>query len=204
MPRIRSIKPDFFKSRAVRRLSDREKLVWIGLWCFSDDEGRLIDEPGILVGELWALELTARQIDTTLTGLQEKGRLIRYSVAGEAYIQILGWEHQRISNPSISGIPTQVLANDSGISTQALRLEGRGGERKGGEAPPSPHCVKHPEGTDKPCRPCGDARRRFEAWKAAEKTKPTPKTTMPRPSECSHPKSRRIEGYCDRCGARVE
>lgn len=198
MPRIRSIKPDFFKSRAVRRLNDREKLVWIGLWCYADDEGRLVDEPGILVGELWALELTARQIDTTLNGLSEKGRLIRYSVDDEGYIQILGWEHQRISNPSSSGIPTQVLANDSGIGTQVLRLEGKGGERKGGERPPTPHCVKHPEGTDKPCRACGDARRRFEAWKAEQKNKPTSTPRRADPKTCKH-KKHPTEDYCVLC-----
>lgn len=198
MPRIRSIKPDFFKSRAVRRLSDREKLVWIGLWPFCDDEGRLIDEPGILVGELWALNLTARQIDTTLNGLQEKGRLIRYSVEGESYIQIHGWEHQRISNPSISGIPTQVLANDSGTSTQVLRLEGKGGERKGGEAPPTPHCAKHPGGTDKPCRACGDARRAFEGWKADQKHKPTSTPRRADPKTCKH-KKHPTENYCVLC-----
>jgi hypothetical protein len=158
----------------------------------------MVDEPGILVGDLWALNLTARQIDTTLNGLQEKGRLIRYSVAGESYIQVLGWEHQRISNPSISGIPTQVLANDSGTSTQVLRLEGKGGERKGGEAPPTPHCVKHPGGTDRPCRACGDARRAFEAWQAAQKHKPTSTPRRADPKTCKH-KKHPTENYCVLC-----
>lgn len=203
MARIRSIKPSFWKSRAVRRLNDREKLVWIASWNFSDDEGRLIDEPDLLAGEMWALGLSGRQIDTTLTALHEKGRLTRYSVDGEAYIQVQGWEHQRISNPTISEIPTESIANDSRIGTRSLRLEGKGGERKGGETPPTPYCVKHPGGTDKPCRACGDARRAFEAWQIAEKKKPTPKTTMPRPSECNHPKNRVQDGYCQRCGGKV-
>jgi hypothetical protein len=30
--------------------------------------------------------------------------------------------------------------------------------------PPSPHCSKHPEGTEAPCGPCGTARLKFQAW----------------------------------------
>jgi len=59
----------------------------------------------------------------------------------------------------------------------------------------SPFCSKHPQGTDRPCKACGNARIGFEAHKAAEKSKPTP---LPRrAAECiEHP------GYplpCHRC-----
>lgn len=208
MARIRTIKPSFFTSRAVKKLSDRQKLVWIGLWPSADDHGRLLDEPGILAGSLWSLSLTERQIDTVLDQLHDAGRLIRYVIAGESYIQITNWEeHQRIQKPSDSGIPPVALPERSDSPTGTLpegyHLEGKGKERKGGEAPPSPHCGKHPTGTDKPCRPCGDARRRFEAWKVDQKNKPTPPATMPKPSECKHPKGPDEYGYCTRCGDRI-
>lgn len=35
--------------------------------------------------------------------------------------------------------------------------------------PPPTHCSKHPEGTDAPCRACGDARRARTAWDAEQK-----------------------------------
>ncbi|MFE5699957.1 hypothetical protein [Rhodococcus koreensis] len=35
--------------------------------------------------------------------------------------------------------------------------------------PPPAHCSKHPEGTDAPCRLCGDARRARNAWDAEQK-----------------------------------
>jgi hypothetical protein len=35
--------------------------------------------------------------------------------------------------------------------------------------PPIPYCSRHqPDGTDTPCRACGEARRTYEAWEAAE------------------------------------
>ena len=44
----------------------------------------------------------------------------------------------------------------------------------------SPFCRKHPEGIDEPCRACATARTRYEAAKAAEKSKPTPLPRRPR------------------------
>ena len=209
MARIRTIKPTFFTSRSVKKLSDRQKLVWIGLWPNADDHGRLLDEPGILAGSLWSLSLTERQIDTVIGQLHDAERLIRYVIAGESYIQITNWEeHQRIQKPSDSLIPPVALPEGSGSPTGALpdgyHLEGKGKERRGGEAPPAPHCGKHPGGTDKPCKACGDARRTFEAWQITEKKKPT--TTTPRrikPSECSHPQKLVVDGVCMACEARI-
>ncbi len=44
----------------------------------------------------------------------------------------------------------------------------------------SPFCRKHPEGIDEPCRACATARTRYEAVKAAEKSKQTPLPRRPR------------------------
>lgn len=47
-------------------------------------------------------------------------------------------------------------------------------ENHQGGAPLKPTCGKHPNGTDKPCKKCGDARRAYDAARAIEKAKPTP------------------------------
>lgn len=36
------------------------------------------------------------------------------------------------------------------------------------QVPPSPHCPKHPSGTDAPCRACGDARRAHTDWQTEQ------------------------------------
>ena len=39
MARIRSIKPEFFTSEQVVDCSPTARLLFVGLWCFSDDAG---------------------------------------------------------------------------------------------------------------------------------------------------------------------
>jgi uncharacterized phage protein (TIGR02220 family) len=41
MPRIRTIKPEFFLSDDILDLSPLARLLYIGLWCHADKEGRL-------------------------------------------------------------------------------------------------------------------------------------------------------------------
>jgi hypothetical protein len=36
-------------------------------------------------------------------------------------------------------------------------------------AEPSPHCPQHPQGTDAPCRACGDARQAYAAWEIKQR-----------------------------------
>ncbi len=91
-------------------------------------------------------------------------------------------------------------------SVRAPRGKGREGKGNGGgmeaesraSAAPTPttrpprNCPKHPEGTEDPCRACGDARKAHEAWQ-----KPTlsAKTTM-----CGeHPKRKALN--CPDCAS---
>lgn len=183
MARIRAIKPSFFMSRAVKRLNDKQKLVWIGLWPNADDDGRLLDEPGILVGQLWALSVTEAKLDQILTELDVAGRIIRYEVAGERFIQVTNWdEHQKISKPTRSPIPPVPASHRSRTAPGALPETSRG-ERKGKEgiggggvndAEPPAFCPSHPTGTSTDCRACGDARRAHDAWLRAKTNAPTP------------------------------
>jgi hypothetical protein len=85
MARIRSIKPTFFRSRSVKKLTDKAKLVWVGLWNVADDDGRLVDELGILTGDLWALSVSEAKLDKVLDELHGEGRIIRYKVAAQPH-----------------------------------------------------------------------------------------------------------------------
>lgn len=199
MPRIRTIKPDFWKSRSVKKLTDREKLVWVGLWNYADDYGRIMDEPVMLVGELWALGLNAKQMDDTLTGLHGKGRIVRYAVEGDGFIQVTGWDHQKISHPTDSSIPPVPLPNHSGMTPEPFALEGKGGEGivgGGAKTEPPSKCQKHRGDPNPPkCGACGDARREHDAWVRAEKNKPTASGIVTRPT-CKH---EYLIGECPHC-----
>jgi hypothetical protein len=46
-------------------------------------------------------------------------------------------------------------------------------ENHQGGVAPTPTCPKHPNGTDEPCRPCGTARRAYDAHQAEKRNTPT-------------------------------
>jgi len=108
MARIRTIKPDFFRSDDVAQLSYRARLTWVGLWTYVDDEGRGKDNARIIKGDLWPLEddVTHKDVEKDLAELSKAGRIRRYEVAGERYLLILKWtDHQRIAKPTASKLP---------------------------------------------------------------------------------------------------
>lgn len=102
MPRIRSIKPDFFKSEDVSALPLRARLTWIGLWTQCDDHGRYKDSARLIKGDVWSLDDVAlRDIEEDLAALAAEQRIVRYEVDGKAYLAITNWHaHQAINRPS--------------------------------------------------------------------------------------------------------
>lgn len=105
MARIRSIKPEFWRSTTIARLSHRERLTFIALWSYVDDNGVGRDIPQIFAGECFALEPDPREalanVQRDLARLSEEGRITRYTVAGKPYLHITNWhEHQRIDKPN--------------------------------------------------------------------------------------------------------
>jgi hypothetical protein len=53
MARIRSLKPDFFKDEDLAVLPYEARLLYTGLWCYADKEGRLEDRPKYLKVEIF-------------------------------------------------------------------------------------------------------------------------------------------------------
>lgn len=179
MARIRTIKPGFFTSEDVAQLSIRARLTWIGLWTYADDNGRGKDNTRLIKAALYPLDdITLRQVDEDMAELDAAGRIVRYEVDGSPYFEIVAWaEHQRIQRPTESKIPPPRILREPSVSPHGTLMEPsvsppvrKGREGNGGGANradarrPSPYCPKHPGGTDRPCRPCGDARRAADLW----------------------------------------
>ncbi|GAA2773631.1 hypothetical protein [Saccharopolyspora taberi] len=108
MPRIRSIKPEFFTSEVVAELTLRARLTWIGLWTHCDDEGRCKDNPRLIHAALYPLDpdVTADDVAADLAELAKRQRVVRYVVDGRAYLQVTNWkEHQKPNRPQGSKFP---------------------------------------------------------------------------------------------------
>ena len=137
MARIRTIKPEFFQSQSVGRLSLGARLLFIGLWTQADDEGRARGAPSLLSGVLFPYDkMSDDGVSVCLAELENERMIVRYQVDGCDYIQVSGWhDHQRINRPSPSKIPPPREASlnvHGGLTEDSLRDRDQGsGSGKG-------------------------------------------------------------------------
>lgn len=94
--RIRTVKPSFFKSENVAELAPLTRLLFVGLWCLADREGRLEDRPRRIKVEV--LPYDAVDCEVGLAELAAHGFIARYEVDGVRLIQVRNFtRHQRIT-----------------------------------------------------------------------------------------------------------
>lgn len=84
--RARNIKPDFFLNEKLAEVSPHERLLFIGLWCLADREGRLEDRPKRIRAAVFPYEDV--EVDSMLDRLHQAGFLIRYEVDQDQYITL--------------------------------------------------------------------------------------------------------------------
>ena len=138
MARIRTIKPDFFTSEDVVRLSPLARLLFIATWLEADREGRFVWRPKTL--KLRYLPGDDCDIEALADELLTAGLIVTYAADGLTYADIPTFtKHQVINNrESASAIPARV---GDGIATREARVcdamvtpltgkEGKGRERK--------------------------------------------------------------------------
>ena len=103
--RIRSIKPEFWKSERVASLPRDSRLLFIGLWNLADDAGRFRAHPNLIQGELFPYEPTA-DVAAWLAPLVEAGLVVLYEVEGRRFGLVAGFEeHQKIDKRTESRLP---------------------------------------------------------------------------------------------------
>lgn len=107
--RARNIKPGFFDNEILGELPPLTRLLFIGLWCMSDREGRMQDRPKKIKKELLGYDdVTAEDTDDMLRQLNDAGFIERYEVDGENYIQVTNFlKHQ---NPHMREKPSDIPA----------------------------------------------------------------------------------------------
>lgn len=95
--RARNIKPGFFENEYLAKLSPHARLLFIGLWCLADREGRLEYRPARIHGLIFPYEPQLRVADL-LSELDKstEGFITHYRIDERAYIQVNGFlDHQR-------------------------------------------------------------------------------------------------------------
>lgn len=100
MPRIRSIKPEFWTSGQILECSTNARLLFIGLWNFCDDAGRHPFRPKQIKAEVFpADDFTSEDILGMLDELSSNDLIMLYEYDNKQFLQVKGWHHQRIDKP---------------------------------------------------------------------------------------------------------
>ncbi len=108
MARMRTVKPEFFRSATIGKLDRDTRLLFIGMWTEADDHGRGLAEPRHLAGTLFPFDrdVTERKVTKWLHELEDvvctdgsRGLVVRYEANGTTYYAIRNWWHQKVNRP---------------------------------------------------------------------------------------------------------
>lgn len=129
MARIRTIKPEFFTSESVCSVSPVARLLFIGLWCEADREGRLKWKPKTL--KIRYLPVDQCDILDVSGELEAEGMINIYTANGVEYCEIPAFKsHQVINNrEKESELPSRVSTRQPRVKAEG-RKEGKGKEGK--------------------------------------------------------------------------
>ena len=99
MARIRTIKPDFWTDEKIVELDPVDRLLFIGLWNFADDQGYLDYSPKRIKMQVFPGDDI--DVSRALARLHEDSLIALYDSPQGLVLHIPNWKkHQRISNPS--------------------------------------------------------------------------------------------------------
>lgn len=108
MARSRNLKPGFFKNEDLAACGMIARILFAGLWCFADRQGRLEDRPKRIKAEIFPYDDV--DTDAELNLLANAGFIKRYEKHGGKYIQIINFtKHQ---NPHIKETDSTIPAPD--------------------------------------------------------------------------------------------
>jgi hypothetical protein len=88
MARIRSIKPEFWTSEQIMGLNPLTRLLFIGMWNFADDYGRMPYAPATIKAQILPGDtMEIQMIRNMLTELSSAGLILLYTAKGREYLK---------------------------------------------------------------------------------------------------------------------
>jgi hypothetical protein len=207
--RIRSTKPEFWRSPDTAALSYFNRLLFLGLWSYADDNGVGEDNINLIRSDLFPRDDILTVTELIVTGMDEiakTGLIVRYrdSTNGRSYFWVTGWGHQKISHPTRSTKPLPTSPNVILLDSSGAAPEDSGAAPELTGNPPEP---LRPEQGNKGTRERGNKGTREAAdavpprpsmdlttiatGRPAERPDPAPPD--PRPAAASHNRRRDAE-----------
>lgn len=128
MARIRSIKPEAFRSRTIKKLSFPARWTFQGLVIHADDKGRLKDDIDLIRADVYPLELdevSIKDVESHIQEMVDVEMLCRYQVNGTWYLHFINFgSHQKINRPSQFALPACPYHEDDGSPKPGARPSG--------------------------------------------------------------------------------
>ena len=119
--RARNLKPATFKNEILAVADPMYTLVFQGLWCLADREGRLEDRPAKIHLEInpgRAFDITCRSLEW----LADKGFIQRYETQGKKLIQVVQFrkhQHPHHKEPPSTLPPPRIVVPFMGVESGA-------------------------------------------------------------------------------------
>lgn len=135
MPRIRTVKPDFWQDEELAATSPEARLLAIGLLNFADDEGYFKAHPALIRGAIFPFNDGSLNIQGMLKELSSVGYTRLFDgVDGKKYGQVVNFvKHQKVNRPSASKIKEKEKLSEDSVSPHGGVSAGKG-SGKGSEA----------------------------------------------------------------------
>lgn len=115
MARARNIKPGFFANEDLAECEPLARLLFAGLWCLADREGRLEDRPKRIRAELLPYDMC--DADDLLNQLQARGFILRYTHGEGRFIQVLKFDSHQ--NPHMKEAKSSIPAPGAAVQVPA-------------------------------------------------------------------------------------
>lgn len=135
MPRIRTIKPEFWTDEKVVELDPWARLLFIGLWNFADDQGYIQYSPKRIKMQIFPGDTT--DVVPLLASLLDAGLLAAFDSPIGRLLHIQSWsKHQKVSNAASPRVdPSDLVRINLSDShppeaSRALRTEEEGNRRE--------------------------------------------------------------------------
>lgn len=117
MSRSRNIKPGFFQNEDLAELPFEYRILFQGLWCEGDREGRLEDRPKRLKAAIFPYDNV--DVDAGLASLAASGFIVRYEAEGKRYIQTLNFvKHQNPHKKEAASVIPAIPGAEQGSPMQ--------------------------------------------------------------------------------------
>lgn len=112
MPRIRTIKPEFYDDAKLCEVPVQARFLFIALWVFADDDGIVRGNAKWLKSKIFPYDddLRVNSIENWMLSLTKAQMLVPFTFKGENYYCIRTFKkHQRIDKPYPSLIPKDII-----------------------------------------------------------------------------------------------